>query len=78
MPPRSSIPRTSIIGCSSTTCSLYLSRAFDEVRAAGELSSDEDSETLASTFLALMDGLQIQWLYNREATDIDRVLRAYI
>ena len=25
-----------------------------------------------------MDGLQIQWLYNREATDIDRVLRAYM
>jgi len=54
------------------------SRAFDEVRAAGELNSDEDSDTLASTFLALMDGLQIQWLYNRGATDIDRVLRAYM
>ena len=25
-----------------------------------------------------MDGPQIQWLYNREATDIDRVLRAYM
>jgi len=56
----------------------FLTRAFEEVRAAGELSSDEASETLASTFLALMDGLQIQWLYNREATDIDRVLRAYM
>lgn len=51
---------------------LYLARAFDEVRAAGELSSDDDSDTLASTFLALMDGLQIQWLYNRKSTDIDR------
>ncbi|KAA9106540.1 TetR/AcrR family transcriptional regulator [Microbacterium rhizomatis] len=57
---------------------LYLARAFDEVRAAGELNSDEDSGTLASTFLALMDGLQIQWLYNRASTDIDRVLRAYM
>jgi hypothetical protein len=57
---------------------LYLSRAFDEVRAAGELSSDEDADTLAATYLALMDGLQIQWLYNRAATDIDRVLRAYL
>ena len=57
---------------------IYLTRAFEEVRAAGELNSDEDSDTLASTFLALMDGLQIQWLYNREATDIDRVLRAYM
>jgi AcrR family transcriptional regulator len=56
----------------------YLTRAFEEVRVAGELSSDEDSDTLASTFLALMDGLQIQWLYNRKATDIDRVLRAYM
>jgi AcrR family transcriptional regulator len=56
----------------------YLSRAFEEVRAAGELNSDEDSDTLASTFLALMDGLQIQWLYNRKTTDIDRTLRAYM
>ncbi|MGF6824576.1 AcrR family transcriptional regulator [Microbacterium sp. ZKA21] len=56
----------------------YLVRAFDEVRAAGQLASDEDSGTLASTYLALMDGLQIQWLYNRENTDIDRVLRSYL
>ena len=55
-----------------------MARAFDEVGAAGQLNSDEDSDTLASTFLALMDGLQIQWLYNREETDIDRVLRAYM
>jgi hypothetical protein len=46
------------------------------VRAWGELSSEADSDTRASTFLAFMDGLQIQWLYNREATDIDRALRA--
>lgn len=57
---------------------LYLARAFDEVRAAGGLSTDEDSDSLASTYLALMDGLQIQWLYNRSGTDIDRVLRAYL
>jgi AcrR family transcriptional regulator len=57
---------------------IYLTRAFEEVRAAGMLSSDEDADTLASTFLALMDGLQIQWLYNRASTDIDRVLRAYL
>jgi len=56
----------------------YLARAFDEVRGDGELRSDEDSDTLASTYLALMDGLQIQWLYNRDNTDIDRVLRAYL
>lgn len=56
----------------------YLRRAFDEVRSAGELNSAEDSDTLASTYLALMDGLQIQWLYSRETTDIDRVLRAYL
>lgn len=56
----------------------YLVRAFDEVRTAGQLASDEDSGTLASTYLALMDGLQIQWLYNRENTDIDRVLRSYL
>ena len=56
----------------------YLSRAFDEVRASGKLVSDEDSETLASTYLALMDGLQIQWLHSRETTDIDRTLRAYL
>jgi AcrR family transcriptional regulator len=56
----------------------YLVRAFDEVRAAGQLRSEDDSDTLASTYLALMDGLQIQWLYNRENTDIDRVLRSFL
>lgn len=56
----------------------YLARAFDEVRSDGALSSNEDSDTLASSYLALMDGLQIQWLYNRDATDIDRVLRSYL
>jgi AcrR family transcriptional regulator len=57
---------------------LYLSRAFEQVRQAGRLQSSEDSDTLAATFLALMDGLQIQWLYNPAATDIDRVLHAYL
>lgn len=57
---------------------LFLTVAFDTVRERGELDSDEESEVLAASLLALMDGLQLQWLYNRTAIDLQAIVRAYL
>lgn len=47
-------------------------RAFAALAGRGELKSDSAPEDLAAMFVALTDGLQIQWLYDR---DTDRLKR---
>lgn len=56
----------------------YVAQSFEALRERDLLSTDLDSETLAATFTALIEGLQIQWLYDAAAIDIDRTLRAYL
>jgi AcrR family transcriptional regulator len=45
---------------------LYLAGAFDQLRASDRLKIDAPSEVLASLFIASLDGMQLQWLYNPE------------
>ena len=56
----------------------YFSLAFEVLREQGELASAVDSATLAASFIALMEGLQVQWLYDRRAVDLDGMTRAYL
>ena len=56
----------------------YYTVAFEALRKQGELASDLDSDTLAVSFIALMEGLQVQWLYDRSTVDLDGMIRAYL
>jgi AcrR family transcriptional regulator len=49
--------------------------AFERAAAAGELRSDIDCATAARTVVALMDGLQLQWLLRPDAADVEGDLR---
>ncbi|HEY9424828.1 MAG TPA: helix-turn-helix domain-containing protein, partial [Microterricola sp.] len=57
---------------------LYIRQAFDALRDDGRLVSPLDSAELAVTFTGLLEGLQLQWLYNRESVDIERTLRGFL
>jgi AcrR family transcriptional regulator len=56
----------------------YFTRAFERLRDEGELASDVDSRSLAVGFVGLMEGVQVLWLYDKRAIDIDAVLRAHL
>ncbi len=55
----------------------YVQQQFDTERDAGHLSSDLDSATLAGQFTGLLDGLQIQWLYDRDI-DLSDALHRFL
>ncbi|MBZ3900370.1 TetR/AcrR family transcriptional regulator [Streptomyces griseiscabiei] len=57
---------------------LHLTRIFAELRGRGCLKVDTKPEILANLFVAVMDGLQIQWLYAPGAVDISTGLEAFI
>lgn len=52
--------------------------ALSEARDADEVRSDLDVETTAAAIVALMDGLQIQWLYAPADVDMAAVTRTAI
>jgi AcrR family transcriptional regulator len=52
--------------------------AFEHAQAHGQLKPDVDAESAARTLIALMDGLQVQWLLQRENVDMAADLRRYI
>jgi AcrR family transcriptional regulator len=56
----------------------YFSMAFDALREQGELQSPLPSNSLAAEFIALIDGLQLQWLYDPTNVDVEQVLRAFL
>lgn len=47
-----------------------LTDALDEARALGEVRGDLDSGTVAASVIAVMDGLQVQWLLSPETVDM--------
>jgi AcrR family transcriptional regulator len=53
-------------------------RAFERAAAEGQLRPGVDCASAARTFIALMDGLQIQWLLNRDGVDMAADLRRYL
>lgn len=55
----------------------YVQEQFDTARDAGLLTSDLDSATLAVQFTGLLDGLQVQWLYDRDI-DLSDALHRFL
>jgi AcrR family transcriptional regulator len=53
-------------------------KAFEHARAHGQLKPDVDSQSASRTVIALMDGLQVQWLLQRENVDMAADLRRYV
>lgn len=57
---------------------VYLTGLFESMQARGDIAPSLEPEMLASMFIALSDGLQIQWLYRREAVDVERSLEQFL
>ncbi|GAA5032647.1 hypothetical protein GCM10025738_15030 [Microbacterium fluvii] len=55
-----------------------LTAAFDAARMDGDLPAHRDPRTEAMLLVALWDGLQIQWLYARDAVDIEAALADHL
>ena len=53
-------------------------RAFEELGARGLLRDGVDPAAAARAVIALMDGLQVQWLLDRESVDMAADIRAYL
>ncbi|WP_461172722.1 TetR/AcrR family transcriptional regulator [Arthrobacter sp. Z1-9] len=53
-------------------------QAFAALADSGELKSDSAPEDLAAMFVALTDGLQIQWLYDRDMDRLKRHVRLFL
>lgn len=54
-----------------------LTAAFEELRSQGRMKGAIRSREAAAAAIALMDGLQIQWLLDPESVDIARSLREH-
>jgi AcrR family transcriptional regulator len=57
---------------------VILARAYTEAAEDGVLADGIDPEDAARELVALLDGLQVQWLLHPETTDMQRLVRAYI
>lgn len=53
-------------------------RAFERAAVEGQLRRDVDCTSAARTLVALMDGLQLQWLLDRDHVDMAGDLRHYL
>ncbi|GAB3994369.1 hypothetical protein GCM10029992_08530 [Glycomyces albus] len=52
--------------------------AFERLQASGELAPGRDPEHEGLRFVALWDGLQVQWLFDPDSFDIAAELRAHL
>jgi AcrR family transcriptional regulator len=52
--------------------------AFAALRQQGQIQQDNNPEILARTLIALLDGLQIQWLYHPESVDIKTAVQTFL
>ena len=52
--------------------------AFEDLHARGELREGVDPAVAGRAVVSLMDGLQIQWLLDRDSVDMAADLRAYL
>jgi AcrR family transcriptional regulator len=53
-------------------------KAFEHAEAREELMPGVDCDSAARTLIALMDGLQVQWLLHRDEVDMPGDLRRYL
>jgi len=56
----------------------YLTGAFDDAKTEGRVTTDLPSAQLANLYMAVQDGLQLQWIYNPQALDIEQGVRAFL
>jgi AcrR family transcriptional regulator len=52
--------------------------AYRDAHAEGALQDGVDPDTAARELVALMDGLQVQWLLDPEPTDMPRIVREHV
>jgi AcrR family transcriptional regulator len=52
--------------------------AFDQAAERGQVREEVDTASAAKTVIALLDGLQLQWLLHREDVDMAADLRRYL
>jgi len=55
----------------------FAQEALERAAEAGDLLPGVDCRSAARTLIALMDGLQIQWLYDRDGVDMAAEVRRY-
>jgi AcrR family transcriptional regulator len=55
-----------------------LADVFSELAQRGAVQVDVEPDRLATMYTALLDGLQLQWLYNRDAVDVEGMLRDFL
>ncbi|MFJ4715355.1 TetR/AcrR family transcriptional regulator [Streptomyces sp. NPDC088785] len=60
------------------TTRAYVHRALGELAEQGALRAGVDPRVAAAGFVALMDGLQVQWLTSPDEVDMAAVLRSYL
>ncbi|MFD5128901.1 TetR/AcrR family transcriptional regulator [Streptomyces olindensis] len=53
-------------------------KSFQEIAAAGQLRDGVEPADAARWMVALIDGLQIQWLYDRAAVDMAEEIRRFL
>ncbi|WP_427118142.1 TetR/AcrR family transcriptional regulator [Pseudarthrobacter scleromae] len=51
---------------------------FEEMASRGDLVSDIDPHQLAAMVIALVDGLQLQWLLDHDAVNVEAAVRTFI
>lgn len=56
----------------------FVEESLQSMRNKGDLREGVDARLLAQMLVALSDGIQIQWLYNREDVDAEAVIRAFL
>ena len=56
----------------------FYTAVFTALHERGELRTPIDPPTLATMAVSLLNGLQTQWLYDREAVDIPGTFRAFL
>ncbi|SKA79537.1 transcriptional regulator, TetR family [Agreia bicolorata] len=52
--------------------------SFEGARAAGQLAAGVDPDSAARSFVALMDGLQVQWLLDKDSVDMAEETRRFL
>ena len=56
----------------------FTTRSFELVKAEGQLAPGVDPASAARSFVALMDGLQVQWLLDKDSIDMVDETRRYV
>jgi AcrR family transcriptional regulator len=56
----------------------FMRGGFERAAQEGDLRPDVDCPSAGRTLVAIMDGLQVQWLYDRDSVDMAAEVRRYI